>query len=88
MNAGLAWFFRGFNRFFDRTTELYGGAVSKVLRLSVMAVVVYGGLLALTYWQFLRTPTGFIPQQDKGYLIQPFQHVSCSSKSLSSRAVE
>ena len=27
------------------------------------------GLLVLTYWQFNRTPTGFIPQQDKGYLL-------------------
>ncbi len=32
-------------------------------------MLVYGGLLGLTYWQFTRTPTGFIPQQDKGYLV-------------------
>ena len=32
-------------------------------------MLVYGGLLALTYWQFTTTPTGFIPQQDKGYLL-------------------
>ena len=32
-------------------------------------LVVYGGLLGLTYWQFIARPTGFIPQQDKGYLI-------------------
>ena len=32
-------------------------------------LVIYGGLLVLTCWQFNRTPTGFIPQQDKGYLI-------------------
>ena len=32
-------------------------------------LVIYGGLLVLTWWQFYRTPTGFIPQQDKGYLI-------------------
>jgi multidrug efflux pump subunit AcrB len=69
VNAALAWFFQGFNRFFDRTTELYGSTVGKVLRLSVIALVVYGGLLAMTCWQFQRTPTGFIPQQDKGYLI-------------------
>ena len=40
-----------------------------MLRLSVVVLLVYGGLLGLTYWQFHRTPTGFIPQQDKGYLL-------------------
>ena len=37
--------------------------------MSVLVLIVYGGLLGLTYWQFIRTPTGFIPQQDKGYLL-------------------
>ena len=40
-----------------------------VLRVSAIVLLVYGGLLVLTYWQFNRTPTGFIPQQDKGYLL-------------------
>ena len=37
--------------------------------MSVLALVVYGGLLGLTYWEFTTVPTGFIPPQDKGYLI-------------------
>ena len=69
VNAVLGWFFRGFNRLFDRMTALYGWTVGRVLRLSVIVLLVYGGLLVLTDWQFIRTPTGFIPQQDKGYLI-------------------
>jgi multidrug efflux pump len=69
VNAVLGWVFRGFNRLFDRVTELYGRTVAGVLRLSVVALVVYGGLLVFTGWQFVRAPTGFIPQQDKGYLI-------------------
>jgi multidrug efflux pump subunit AcrB len=69
VNFGLGWFFRAFNRWFDWMTGLYGKAVSRMLRLSVMVLVIYVGLLALTYWQFKRTPTGFIPQQDKGYLL-------------------
>ena len=32
-------------------------------------LIVYGGLLYLTYYGFTRTPTGFIPPQDKGYLL-------------------
>jgi hydrophobe/amphiphile efflux-1 (HAE1) family protein len=40
-----------------------------VVRMSILVMVVYGGLLVLTGWQFATAPTGFIPQQDKGYLI-------------------
>lgn len=69
VNAVLGWFFRAFNRFFDRITELYGWTVGRVLRLSLVVLVVYGGLLVLTYRQFNRTPAGFIPQQDKGYIL-------------------
>jgi multidrug efflux pump subunit AcrB len=69
VNAGLGWFFRGFNRLFDRMTGAYGATVGRVLRLSAVVIVIYVGLLGMTYWQFQRTPTGFIPQQDKGYLI-------------------
>ena len=69
VNAVLGWFFRGFNRVFDRMTAVYGWTVGKVLRLSVVVLLVYGGLLVLTYWVFQQAPTGFIPQQDQGRLI-------------------
>ena len=69
VNAALGWLFRGFNRLFDRMTRFYGRLVGRLLRVSLVVLIVYGGLLVLTYWQFIRTPTGFIPQQDKGYLI-------------------
>jgi multidrug efflux pump subunit AcrB len=69
VNVVLGWLFRGFNRLFDRMTGSYTRLVGKVLRISVLVLVVYGGLLGLTYWQFVRAPTGFIPQQDKGYLL-------------------
>ena len=65
----MGFLFGGFNRWFDWMTALYGRAVGRTLRLSVMVLVIYAGLLGMTYWQFQRTPTGFIPQQDKGYLL-------------------
>jgi hydrophobe/amphiphile efflux-1 (HAE1) family protein len=37
--------------------------------VSLVALLAYGGLLALTYREFQSAPTGFIPQQDKGYLL-------------------
>ncbi len=69
VNRGLGWFFRGFNRAFDKATGMYGRSVGLVLRLSVVVVLIYGGLLAMTVWQFQRAPSGFIPQQDKGYIL-------------------
>ena len=69
VNAVLGFLFGGFNRWFDWMTALYGRAVGRTLRLSAMVLVIYAGLLGMTYWQFQRTPTGFIPQQDKGYLL-------------------
>jgi multidrug efflux pump len=69
VNAVLGRFFRRFNEVFDRMTKKYGRVVAGVLRVGVVVVIVYVGLLALTGWQFSRAPAGFIPQQDKGYLI-------------------
>ncbi len=69
VNGLLGWIFRGFNRLFDGVTHVYGRTIAGILRASAVALAIYGGLLALTGWQFATAPTGFIPQQDKGYLI-------------------
>jgi multidrug efflux pump subunit AcrB len=69
LNALLGWSFYQFNRGFDFSTGIYTRTVAGLLRLSVLVLLVYGGLLALTWWGFNETPTGFIPQQDKGYLL-------------------
>jgi multidrug efflux pump len=73
VNAVLGGLFRGFNHLFEWVTAVYGQTVAGALRVSVIALVLYGGLLVLTGWQFVRAPTGFIPQQDKGYLILNIQ---------------
>jgi multidrug efflux pump subunit AcrB len=69
VNFVLGFLFRSFNRVFDRMTAVYGWVVGRTLRLSVAVLFIYAGLLAMTYWEFNRTPTGFVPQQDKGYLL-------------------
>ncbi len=73
VNRVLGTLFRGFNRVFDRTTAAYGHAVGWCLRLCVLVLVIYGGLLGLTGFGFTRVPTGFIPEQDKGYLVVNIQ---------------
>src|SRR5262249_6509208 len=50
-------------------TAAYGWTVGKLLRLSVIVLVVYVGLLGLTWWRVAAAPTGFIPTQDQGYLV-------------------
>ncbi|UUC47908.1 efflux RND transporter permease subunit [Pseudomonas citronellolis] len=64
-----SWLFRPFNRFFDRASHGYVGAVTRVLRGSSIALLIYAGLIGLTYLGFSSTPTGFVPQQDKQYLV-------------------
>jgi multidrug efflux pump len=69
VNAALGSFFRGFNLGFDWATNIYGHVVSLFLKLSVIVLLVYGGLIGLTYLGFKAVPAGFIPEQDKGYLV-------------------
>ncbi|HLA31769.1 MAG TPA: efflux RND transporter permease subunit [Pseudomonas sp.] len=64
-----AWLFKPFNRVFDRASHGYVGTVKRVLRGSSIALVVYAGLMGLTYLGFATTPTGFVPAQDKQYLV-------------------
>jgi hydrophobe/amphiphile efflux-1 (HAE1) family protein len=66
-------FFGGFNRLFDRLSGGYAGLTRRLGRAAVIVLVVYFGLIGLTGWQFERAPTGFIPQQDQGYLITVIQ---------------
>ncbi len=73
VNWALGRFFRGFNWVFDRTTQAYGKTVGWCLRLSVIVLLVYVGLVGLTGFGFTRVPGGFVPSQDKGYLLVNIQ---------------
>ena len=69
LDLALGWFFRGFNRAFSATTTGYSRVVSRLLRLALLVLIVYAGLLFLTGLGFTIVPGGFIPTQDQGYLI-------------------
>ncbi len=69
LNIALGWFFRLFNTVFDKTSNGYAKIVGWTLRLAVIVLLVYGGLLYATYYSFTHVPTGFVPAQDKGYLL-------------------
>ena len=50
-----------------------------LLRVSVPVLVIYGGMLVATWWGFVSTPKGFVPQQDMGYMIVNVQLPDASS---------
>ena len=81
VNWCLGWFFRGFNVVFDAATRWYGRTVGWCVRLSAIVLLVYVGLLALTYLGYRMVPGGFIPNQDKGYLIVNVQLPDSASQS-------
>jgi hydrophobe/amphiphile efflux-1 (HAE1) family protein len=84
----LGWFFRLFNRFFSASTTLYVHVVRGLLRVSLIALLVYAGLLVLTYVEFVRAPTGFVPQQDKGYLLLNVQLPDSAALDRTQRLVD
>jgi HAE1 family hydrophobic/amphiphilic exporter-1 len=69
----LDGFFGGFNYVFDKLSGGYGALTKRLVRVAALVLVVYAALIGLTGWQFERAPTGFIPQQDQGYLITVLQ---------------
>src|SRR5271154_5970993 len=69
MEKAFGWFFNPFNRVFAWAGQKYSGGVGGVLRENALALVVYGGLVFLTGWSFNKVPTGFVPGQDKQYLV-------------------
>ncbi len=79
IDVTLGWFFKLFNQAFSIGTSMYVSAVSQLLRVSAIVLLVYGGLLGLTWFEFKHVPTGFVPEQDKGYLLLNVQLPDSSS---------
>ena len=87
LTAPIRWFFNGFNWLFDRLSRGYGALTRRLIRLTVLILVVYGGLIGLAVYQFQRAPTGFIPEQDQGYLITAIQLPPGSSMERTDKVV-
>ncbi|WP_026613433.1 efflux RND transporter permease subunit [Ensifer aridi] len=69
MDALFGWFFRGFNRFFGASSEAYGRGVGGILTRKSLIMGLYVVLLGVTFALFRAVPGGFVPAQDKQYLI-------------------
>ncbi|WP_306222992.1 efflux RND transporter permease subunit [Bosea beijingensis] len=69
MDKLFGWFFRAFNRFFNRSSEAYGGGVRRVISHRALMLAVYVVMLGATGVLFKAVPSGFVPGQDKQYLV-------------------
>ena len=88
----LKTFFDGFNRYFDMLTHWYGWLSARTVRIAVLMLVAYAGIIIVGLNEFRKTPIGFIPQLDRGYLIIVTQLPPASSLArtdeVNRRAVE
>jgi len=73
ISSPLRWFFTGFNWLFDKLAAGYGFLTARLVRVGLVALLVYAGLIFYAYDLLRTTPTGLIPQLDRGYLIAAFQ---------------
>jgi hydrophobe/amphiphile efflux-1 (HAE1) family protein len=71
--APLRYFFKGFNAAFDGMSQGYAWTTGRLVRLPLILLLIYGGLLFMTYERLAATPTGLIPQLDRTYFIAVFQ---------------
>jgi hydrophobe/amphiphile efflux-1 (HAE1) family protein len=75
----LGWFFRLFNRAQRHYTAGYAAVLRRVVRLSLLVLALYVGLVLLTGHMFRIVPTGFIPPQDQGFLFANLQMPDASA---------
>ncbi len=77
-----------FNQGFEWLSDRYGSTTVKLVHRSTLMLMIYGGLLGLTVWRLNATPTGFIPDQDQGFLIGVIQLPPGASLERTADAVE
>jgi hydrophobic/amphiphilic exporter-1 (mainly G- bacteria), HAE1 family len=69
----IRWLFAKFSSIIEALSASYSWLTRRLLRVALIVLIAYGGLIALAYRQLSTTPTGLIPQLDRGYLIAAFQ---------------
>ncbi|MBX9614000.1 MAG: multidrug efflux RND transporter permease subunit [Caulobacteraceae bacterium] len=82
------WAGRKFNESFDWLSDRYGRLTARLVRTVAVVLVVYIGLLGLTTWRLIDTPSGFIPEQDQGFLIGVVQLPAGSSLERTRQVME
>ncbi|MFM8479289.1 MAG: efflux RND transporter permease subunit, partial [Planctomycetaceae bacterium] len=84
----LGWLFRLVNRSMQFSVQAHTTATRRLLRFPALVVLLYCGLLLLTWTGFQSLPTGFIPTQDKGYLVCSVQLPDAAAAERTLRTLE
>ncbi len=74
------FFFRWFNKTFDRVTSIYSVVIGGMVRRIAIVMIVFLGLIVATGWSFGRLPTGFLPTEDQGYCFVNVQLPDAASR--------
>lgn len=81
-------FFRGFNRLYDILEGWYAGLIARMVRRSGLMTLLALGLVTLSLIGLIRTPTGFLPTEDQGYVVVAVQLPDGSALNRSRLAME
>ena len=71
--------FKGFNKLFGKTQDIYNRIVSRMLKNPVITMVLFGAITVVAFVLFMRWPTSFIPEEDDGYFLISTQLPPASS---------
>jgi multidrug efflux pump len=88
LDFSFGWFFRLFNSAFRFGTNVYTSIVGRLLRLSTVVIVLYVGLLGLTWFVSAKLPVGYIPNQDQGRFYVAVQLPDASSLQRTQKVVD
>lgn len=80
--------FRGFNRFFEKTTHGYTWVITGFMRKSILTLIVFLVISIFAFWGFLRWPRTFLPEEDQGYFMAFMQLTDASSSSQTEEALQ
>jgi HAE1 family hydrophobic/amphiphilic exporter-1 len=80
--------FGWFNKGFDLVTGGYRFAIDTMVRRVIVVMLVFAVLLALTGWGFVQLPTGFVPDEDQGYVFVNIQLPDAASRERTGQVVE
>ncbi len=81
-------FFRGFNAVYDRVERFYSVLIERMVRRSGVMVLIGLALVVVAGWGLTRVPTGFIPEEDEGYVMVAVQMPDGASLERSAKVMD